>query len=132
MNLTNSNMSIPTEVHQKPSSEEKPTTNEKNKAMKLLAEGNIRYSGFVARVAEGCGCTYPHLNNCIRGYREISPTLATRVITFIEQNRAVFVGSRATHQGKIHDKRFLKGEERSLHRTELQNRREKKLLTERI
>jgi hypothetical protein len=34
------------------SSEEKPTTNEKNKAMKLLSEGNIRYSGFVARVAE--------------------------------------------------------------------------------
>lgn len=116
--------------HQKLSSKEKPTTSEKNRAMKLLSEGNIRYSGFVARVAEGCGCTYPHLNNCIRGYREISPALAARVITFIEQNKAIFVGSRATHQGKIHDKRFLKGEERSLYRTEIQKRRDKKVLTE--
>lgn len=118
------------EAQQKLSSEEKLITNEKNKAIKMLQDINIRYSGYVARVAEGCGCTYPHLNNCIRGYREISSTLAKRVITFIEQNRAVFVGSRATHQGQIHDKRFLKGEERSQHRIELQHRREKKLLTE--
>lgn len=84
-------MNTSMELQQKPSSDEKHTTSVKNKAITMLSDINIRYSGFVARVAEGCGCTYPHLNNCIRGYREISPALAERVIKFIEQNRAIFV-----------------------------------------